>query len=256
MSGYNVAYYGSRKNLSIEELCIIDTIKTKEEIEVTWGTIEGGDNAPWIKINNVVIISDDPIKVSPSDRFIEKNGLIDTSKWEYTAYRELDSFDGLIFDSRTAKKLKSKVVSYNVIFDVSVFCEFLEYSVNRNWSVTFKYKFVSGNYVAVIIDYVKYDDIYVKCEYYYNGYKNSTSRVRLALSPCGIRFMTDYNKYTYVQVGDRVCWYTLWTSTQNLFLETSGRLEVTLSNDDWDSWFILKITDFLRLGFVVYIKNN
>jgi hypothetical protein len=168
----------------------------------------------------------------------------------------LDSSDGLVLDSRTAKKLKSKIVSYNVIFDVSVFCEFLEYSVNRDWSVTFKYKFVSGNYVAVVIDYVKYDDIYVKCEYYYNGYKNSTSRVRLPLSPCGIRFVTDYNKYTYVQIGDRSYWYTLWTSTQNLFLETSGRLEVTLSNDDWDSWFILKITDFLPRLYCSSIVNG
>jgi hypothetical protein len=237
--------YNAPKQIAIEELCILSKVKTANEITTTWEKISGGEKALWIKINNVVVVSDKPIKVSPSDRFIEEDGLIDISKWEYTAYRELDSSNGLILDSRTAKKLKSKVVSYNVIFDVSVFCEFLEYSVNRNWSVTFKYKFVSGNYIAVIIDYVKYDDIYVKCEYYYNGYKNETSRIKLVLSPCGIRFVTNYDKYTYVQIGDRSYWYSLWTSTQNLFLETSGRLEVTLSNDDWDSWFIVKITDFL-----------
>ena len=248
--------YTNVKQLAIEEVCILNKVKTASEILTTWEKISGGENAPWIKINNVVVVSDKPIKVSPSDRCEEKDGFIDTSKWEYTAYRKPEASDGIILDSRVAQKLKSKVVSYNVIFDVSVFCEFLEYSVNRDWSVTFKYKFVSGNYVAVIVDYVKYDDIYVKCEYYYNGHKNSTSRIKLVLSPCGIRFVTDYNKYTYVQVGDWSYWHTLWKSTQNLFLETSGRLEIALSNDDWDSWFIVKITDFLPRLYCDSISNG
>lgn len=234
------------KQIAIEEVCILNTVKTATDVTTTWEKIAGSEEDKlWIKINNIVVVSDKPINVSPSDRCKEVSGTIDTSKWEYTAYRELEAENGIILDSRTAKKLKSKIVSYNVIFDVSVFCEFLEYSVNRNWSVTFKYKFVSGNYISVVIDYVKYDDIYVKCEYYYNGYKNNTSRTKLAFSPCGIRFVTDYNKCTYVQIGDWSYWFTLWTSTQNLFLETSGQLEINLSNDDWDSWFIVKITDFL-----------
>jgi len=242
-------YSGSSciKNIVIEELCLSGRVKTKNEIENTWDKISGGDKAPWIRINSVVVVSDKPIKTSPSDRFIEADNKIDISKWEYTAYKKpcTDVSGGLILDSRQVKKVKSKVISYNVIFDVSIFCEFLEYSTNRDWSVTFKYKFSSGNYVSAVVSYAKYDDIYVECEYYYNNYKNNINKTKLILSPCGIRFITDCDGYTYVQIGNSTFWYTLWKSTQNLFVETSGWLEVILSNDDWDSWFVVKLTDFL-----------
>jgi len=255
MSGY-YASSNYKKQVSIEELCIVDAVKTENEIINTWNKISGGDSAPWIKINNVVVSSDKPIKISPSDRFIESDGKIDISKWEYRSYIKPQAEEGLVLDSRLTKKIKSKVISYNVIFDVSIFCEFLEYSTNRNWSVKFKYKFISGNYITIVINYVKYDSLYVYCEYYYNGYKSNTSSTSLALSPCGVRFITDYSGYTYVQIGDRNFWYTVWTSTQNLFVETSGWLEVTLNNDDWDSWFVVKLTNFLSRQYCGGIPNG
>ena len=243
VSGYYSGYH-YKKQVCIEELCITSTIKTENEIINTWNKISGGDSAPWIKINNVVVSSDKPIKVSPSDRFIESDGKIDVSKWEYRSYIKPQAEEGLVLDSRLTKKIKSKAISYNVIFDVSIFCEFLEYSINRDWSIKFKYKFISGNYINIIINYVKYDYMYIKCEYYYDGYKNNTMEERLVISPCGIRFFTDYSGYTYAQMGNSGFWYTLWKSPQNLFVETSGWLEVMLNNDDWDSWFVAKLTNF------------
>ena len=242
-------YSGSNcyKNIVIEELCLSNRIKTKKEIENTWNKISGDNKELWIRLSSVVIISDKPIKTSPSDRFIETDNKIDTSKWEYTAYMKPNTDDsgGLILDSRKVKKIKSKVVSYNVIFDVSIFCEILNYNIDRNWSVEFRYKFSSENYISAIVNYIKNDDIYIKCKCYYNNYEESTTKTKVILSPCGIRFITDNNECTSVQIGDSNYWYSLWTSSQKLFVETCGWLEVILNNDDWDSWFIIKLTDFL-----------
>jgi hypothetical protein len=246
VSNYSSLSYA--KNIVIEELCLSSKIKTKNEIEATWSKISGGDKEPWIRVSSIVVTSDKPIKASPSDRFMATDNKIDLSKWECTAYinPDTDISGGLVLDSRKVQKIKSKVVSYNVIFDVSIFCEFLEYSTDRSWSVTFKYKFSSENYVSAVINYVKHGGIYVECEYCYNNYKESTSNnTELILSPCGIRFITDYDGYTYVQIGNSTFWYTLWTSTQKLFVETCGQLEIILDNSDWNSWFVVKLTDFL-----------
>lgn len=248
--------YNRKKQLTIEEVCISNNVKTEESVKTTWDKVSGGEYAPWIKITSVAVVSDKPIKVSPSDRFIEEDSVIDTSKWEYVSYTKPQAVDGLILNSKVDKKVISKVVSYNVVFDVSIFCEFLEYSENRDWSITFKYKFASGNYLSVIVNYVKYDNLYVKCEYYYNGYKDNTSTTGLPVSPCGIRFVTNKDGNTSAQIGNNVFWYTLWTSSENLFVDTSGWLEIILSNDDWDSWFYVKLTKFLSKLYCSDISNG
>jgi hypothetical protein len=159
--------------------------------------------------------------------------------------------DGLFLDSRSCKSLFSKLISYSSTFDVRITYSIIDFSVHRSWIVKFKYVFISGNYIEYILKYDK-TSIYVAYKYYYNGYSFVSTDLYFPVDTYSIKFWGSFEGYVGIDYGHKDNWSNLWTSSQHLFVETTGRLQIFLESTDWDSWVVIALSDFYNS---LYIDN-
>ena len=238
-----------KSSFGFEEIYILNRAKTKSEIENTMSNFS--DGKCWIKLKSITVITERPLVATPYDFMLPiTTTTINNDLWDYVAYVPLYyTSKGLYVYSPSVYNLFSKVWSFRVAFDVRIKFKIADYSEHKRWKLRFVYKYMSGNYLSLIVYYNK-EDIRVAYKYKYRSGVYTSSYSWSFEDEATVRFYGTFDRKVNIAFGGKKNLKVLWTSEQDMFTEAAGRLEVYFDNLDWDSWFSAYLFNFISSLYV------